>query len=269
MSSGESTIVVVGPKRQLHSHPSATVAKYTSFQERPETWGVWFGRKVVELGCDCLLPCVKCCCCCCAEVLSPQQQIEKEFERLTVSSEQATGYHSALVAKAIQLNPARYVVLDAFQVFSPARDFVYKLNLSGINLETDVISGMPLASRPCLKIENICKFFPQLTELNLSKCNIGTRTYQIQLPDMSCTACCLKAISTLQNLGKLDLSYNPISETALIESIPKLPNLRILNLTGCAVSAETKEALTFSRDGTRTVLRIIDKEKKQEEEKKA
>jgi hypothetical protein len=255
--------------KKLTVQPSHGVALYKSTRDVPETWGCWLGRRISEIGCDCLLPCVKCCCCCCMEILSPEQHVEKELERLKLSDgEPVSDHNSKLVAKAIIQNPGRYSVLSSFTLFSEAQNFVFKLNLSGTNLETDEpISGTALALYPCSKIQNICKFFPQLTELNLSKCNIGTRTYQREQPNINCTIHCLQAISTLQNLVKLDLSYNPITEfTALKNTLANLTKLRVLNLTGCThISTDTKKSIQSNRE---TVLRIIDEEPAEGKEEK-
>jgi len=206
-----------------------------------ETWGEWFGRIITQMSCDCCLSSGDCCC---KSVLTPEEGIIAQIERIeTTESDRAVRSEKIrqIVEKVISEDPFRLINdHDLKMLFRPVKDVVLKLNLSNVNLITHNDHISVESCSPCSKVRTITSFFRNLSELNLSRCMIGTNKYHRRL---ICSENCLKAIATLHHLEKLDLSHNPLDENVLLATIPKLSKLQVLNLTGCFFSDETHKAL--------------------------
>jgi Leucine-rich repeat (LRR) protein len=231
--------------------------------EAPESRSQWFGRVITECFPDCfasrLLSCLRCFCCT-TELLSPNDWLKREFSKMVLVPKEHSESAARLVQAVFKKDPSRLARSE--DVFSRVANSILMLDLSETNFHMiDTSDGSTDDFKPCPKIGRLCAYFPHLTDLTLSNCNIGSPKYEGWFPE--CADDCLKEIGKLTGLRRLDLSYNNITNKSLLQLV-SLTKLGDLNLTGCtkvdqvAVAALQQKIVTLKVINNLSERKLLD-----------
>jgi len=111
--------------------------------------------------------------------------------------------------------------------------------------------GLYNTTSTCSKVENLPILFPNLTRLNLSHCGIGSG----KNPD-ACAKMCLRQVAKLTKLESLDLTFNRLSDEAILELMP-LTKLKTLTIKDRTLSLDAQKKLLAAIPGLKLEMRTL------------
>ena len=221
--------------------PTSSVASSVA-EEKP--CSVWCGRAVKSCLLCCFSPCITLCSCkskVTPEPTSAHTAFLSKFSALKAKDTNFQAQVTKIVETYLRENPSQ-LKEDVLGLGSrdDIRQAVQTLDLSGVNLDDSSTSSL-VAVSCAVKIDNLCKTFPNLTDLNLADTGIGRpqkgqsfhNSQQGRYVHVDLAGDCLNAIAV--NCGKLvnlTLSKNAITEGSLLKLTP-LKGLKMLTLHGC------------------------------------